>query len=327
MSETHVAAAEDGLGMDRLPRSVAISGASGLIGTALQHSLRSKGVRVVCLVRSQRKAEGPQNVYWNPQEQEIDAVKLGDVDAIINLAGENVAGGRWTNDRKKRILESRVLGTRLLVNTALDFESPPKVFLNASAVGYYGSSGNEPVDETGALGAGFLAEVCEAWEAEARGIAQDGIRTVFARFGVVLDKRGGALKKMLPAFRAGVGGRLGSGDQPFCWISLRDAVRALELALGDDAVHGPVNIVSPNPITNEVWTKALGRALGRPTVLPVPAIAMRLALGELANEVLLGGQAVLPGRLQRRGFEWLDADLNAFLEREFASGQEAIDVV
>lgn len=304
-------------------RTVAIAGASGLIGRALTRALRERGDRVLRLVRATSGSSASQASHdaacWDPQAGTVELDKLEGVDAVINLAGENIAAGRWTATRRRRILDSRVAGTETLVNATGRLESRPHVVINASATGIYGPAQQTPVDESAEQGAGFLAEVCAAWEAAAQPLAGMGIRLVCARFGVVLSQDGGALKKMLPAFRAGVGGRLGTGKQFFAWVSLNDAVRALLFAVDTPRVVGPINVVAPERITNATWTAALGRALKRPAALHVPSMALRLALGALADEALLGGQNVVPAALEEAGFVWHDPELVPFLAKELTA--------
>ena len=290
---------------------VVVSGASGLVGRRLVTHLRAAGHRVGRLVRGSRVAE-PGDVAWDPGRATIDAEALEGAAAVVHLAGENVGAGRWTRAKKERIRKSRVRGTRLLVDALSGLSEPPRVLLSASAVGYYGDRADDWLDESSAPGQDFLAEVCQAWEAEAERAAQAGIRVARFRLGIVLAPEGGALGRMLPLFRWGLGGRLGSGRHYQSWITLHDVVRALEHALNDDQVHGPVNVVSPNPVTNAEFTHALGRALGRPAFLPAPACALRLVLGELAGSVL-SSQRARPSVLQRTGFEFAHPDLGPAL--------------
>jgi hypothetical protein len=286
---------------------VAISGASGLIGTALARELEAGGHEPVKLVR--RESRGPREISWDPAKEEVGS--LADIGAIVNLAGENIGAGRWTDARKREILESRVRGTRALAR-AIDERV---VFVSASAVGYYGD-GAEPVDEASPKGTGFLAEVSAAWEEAASPARERGARVVHPRFGLVLAAHGGALERMLLPFRMGAGGRLGSGEQWMSWITLDDTVRALVWCIERETAAGPVNVVAPNPVTNKDFTRALGKALHRPTFLPTPKFALKTLLGgELADELLLSGQRVVPHKLQAGGFEWRDPDLDAAFAR------------
>ena len=280
---------------------VLVSGASGLVGTALGETLRAQGHEVGRLVR--RPAQGADEVSWDPGKDQLEAGDLAGFDAVVHLAGENVSGGRWTQARKKRILESRVKGTRLLAERLAALESPPSVWVSASAIGLYGDRGDEILDEAKQPGTGFLADVCSRWEA-ATASAPDGVRVVRLRIGLVLSERGGALAKMLPAFRAGLGGRLGDGRQYMSWITLEDLVAAIGRALEDPSLEGAVNAVSPGAVTNKEFTATLGRVLRRPTVVPAPAAALRLALGEMADELLLASARVVPRRLEEVGFEF-----------------------
>lgn len=281
---------------------IAISGATGLVGEALTAFLTTGGHDVRRLVRS--KGTSPGAVAWDPDAGTIDAAGLDGVDAVVHLAGESIAAGRWTAERKRRILESRVKGTRLVAETLAGMPRRPRVLVCASAVGFYGARRDEGLDETAAPGRGFLADVCRAWEAAADPARAAGIRVVHLRFGVVLSPKGGALAKMLLPFKMGAGGRLGTGEQWMSWISLDDAIGAAHHALLREELAGPVNAVAPNPVTNAVFTKTLGGVLGRPTVLPMPAFAARLAFGEMADHLLLTGQKVLPRRLLETGYRF-----------------------
>lgn len=288
----------------RPPLTVAVTGATGLVGTALRHFLTTGGHRVIRL--SRRGGEGGPGVLpWDPDRGELDARGLVGVDAVVHLAGASIAGGRWTDARKKRILESRVKGTDLLARALASLgDEGPRVLVSASAVGYYGNRGDERLDEGAGPGRGFLAEVVKAWEGAAAPAARAGVRVVLLRTGVVVSPAGGALGQMLLPFKMGVGGRLGSGRQYFSWIDLDDLVGAVLHAVGDPGLSGPVNATAPNPVTNAAFTDALGRALGRPTVLPVPALAVRAAFGQLGEEALLWGQRVLPAKLLAAGFSF-----------------------
>jgi uncharacterized protein (TIGR01777 family) len=290
---------------------IVVAGASGLIGSTLVAALREQGRHVVRLVRRLPAAE--EEVAWNPATGEIDATRLEGTEAIINLCGENIAGGRWTQARRKKIWDSRIDATRTLV-TALDrLTRKPAVFLNASAIGFYGDRGDEELTETSAMGHGFLPETCLAWETHAEGAARRGMRTVLLRFGVVLSANGGALAKMLPLFRLGFGGRLGDGTQWFSWVSADDAVAAILHALGDTRCEGPVNVVAPGAVTNAEFTATLARVLGRPAFLPVPVSVLRLVFGQMAQETVLASARVRPARLLEQGFAFQHSDLAAAL--------------
>jgi uncharacterized protein (TIGR01777 family) len=294
-------------------RTIAITGASGFVGSALSGLLKKAGGRVRPLVRPGK--HGLDGIQWDPERGTIDAKALEGVDAIVHLAGEGVADGRWTAAKRARIRDSRVRGTELLARAITGLTLKPKVWLSSSAVGYYGDRGDEELDERSSAGADFLAEVCKEWEAAAEPARAAGVRVVHPRFGIVLAPHGGALQMMLLPFKLGVGGRLGDGRQYMSWIALEDAVRALVHALDHQEVDGPVNITAPTPVTNGAFTKALGAALHRPTFMPVPAPLARLAIGGLADVALLGGARVLPRALLESGFLFEYPDLGAYLER------------
>ena len=279
---------------------IVVSGASGFIGSALVPSFEAAGHEVVRLVR--REASGTSEVSWNPAAGELDAAALGVVDAIVNLSGATIEK-RWTAARQREIMDSRVDTTSLLARTAAALEPRPSVFLCAGGAGIYGDRGDEVLTEESSSGAGFLADVCRAWEAAADPARAAGIRVVTFRHGIVLARGGGALARLLTPFRLGVGGRIGSGRQWWTWVGMPDVVAAYAFALEGD-LSGAVNLCAPNPVTNEQLTHALGRALRRPTVLPLPAFAARLAFGEMADELLLGGQRALPARLLDGGFDF-----------------------
>jgi uncharacterized protein len=274
---------------------VAVTGASGLVGGALVPFLTTGGHDVVRLVRAEPLGVG--EVQWNPAAGRLDAARLGGVDAVVHLAGASIADGRWTAARKARIVQSRVGPTRLLARTLAGMDRPPRVLVCASAIGYYGNRGSETLDETSAPGEGFLADVCQEWEAAAQPARDRGIRVVHLRIGIVLSPSGGALGKMLLPFKLGMGGRIGDGRQFMSWISLDDLLDVIHRAMTDRRLSGPVNAVSPQPVTNAEFTAALGRTLGRPTFAPFPALAARLALGEMADALLLSSARVHPARL------------------------------
>lgn len=291
--------------------NVLVSGASGFVGSALVPILNRAGHRVTPLGRKNSRVP-----WWNPAANEID---LGSdpIDAVIHLAGESIAQ-RWTAAAKERIRESRVDGTRLLA-TALANRTPrPRVLLCASAIGIYGDRGDEVLTEGSRAGDGFLAELCREWEAAPLPAADADIRVVNMRFGVLLDPSGGALKNMLPPFRAGVAGRLGSGKQFISWATRHDAVRAIDHALNAPELRGPVNVVSPHSVTNAEFTRTLARVLGRPAILHMPAFALRLLAGEMANEALLASARVLPEQLAKGGFRFEDAEIEPALRKLLA---------
>ena len=251
-------------------------------------------------------------MQWDPARGSIDAGKLEGVEGVVHLAGEAISE-RWTAEKKARIRDSRVKGTRLLCDTLAQLPTPPKVLVCASAIGYYGDRGAEVLTEESASGVGFLAEVCRAWEGATEPARQKGIRVVNLRFGVVLSTAGGALAKMLPPFRMGMGGILGSGKQYISWITLDDAIGAIRHALLTEPLQGPANAVAPQPVTNEEFTKTLGKVLGRPTLVPLPAFAARLMFGEMANELLLASARVQPAKLRATEYTFRYPDLEAGL--------------
>ncbi|MGW6457119.1 TIGR01777 family oxidoreductase [Streptomyces sp. NPDC055078] len=283
------------------PMRIAIAGSTGLIGTALVRSLRSDGHDVVRLVR--RPPRAGDEVEWDPYRQYVDAAGLVGCDAVVNLAGAGVGDRRWTDAYRKEIRDSRVLGTAAIAEAVASLDTPPRVLLCGSAVGYYGDTGDRAVDESAPPGDGFLPNVCVEWEEAADPAAEAGIRTVFARTGLVVSRDGGAWGRMFPLFKAGLGGRLGSGRQYWSFISLHDEVAALRHILDTPALSGPVNCTAPTPVTNHAVTKAMGRALHRPTVLAVPTPALRLALGDMSTDVL-SSQRALPRKLLDSGFSF-----------------------
>ena len=285
---------------------VAVAGASGLIGRALLPALEARGHEVLRLVR--REATSADEVSWHPGAGSIDADALAGVDAVINLAGAGVGDHRWTDDYKAEILGSRVDGTSLLARTMAALSPRPSVLVNASAIGWYGDTGDRAVDETAPAGAGFLADVVREWEAATKPAEDAGIRVVRLRTGLVVARDGGAWARLFPIFKLGLGGRMGSGRQYWSWISLRDEVRAITFCLEDASVHGPVNLTGPTPVTNAEVVAAMGEVLSRPTVLPVPAFALQLALGEFSTEILSSSR-VLPRALERAGFTWQDESI------------------
>ncbi|MDG1985748.1 MAG: TIGR01777 family oxidoreductase [Planctomycetota bacterium] len=294
--EAHAAARDAGFEK----KTIAITGASGLVGSTLAAFLRTGGHRVLELVR--RAPAAPHEVRWDPAAGTVDTDALEGVDALVHLAGESIFGLRWTEEKKRRIAESRVGGTRAIVDALGRMEAPPKVLVAASAIGWYGDRGEEELPEAAPQGEGFLAETCAAWEGEVDRLPP-GVRAVKMRLGVVLDAGGGALATMLPAFSLGLGGRLGTGRQWFPWIGLDDVVGAMHLAMYRPSIQGAVNLVAPGLVRNVEFTKAMGRALRRPTVFPVPRPALRMALGaEQADEMLLSSVRVVPAVLQREGF-------------------------
>jgi len=297
---------------------VLVSGSTGLIGSALVRALRARGDRVRRLRRGD--ANDPDDVAWDIDAGTIDRVALEGVDAVVHLAGAGIGEKRWTDEQKRAIRESRVQGTGVLVDAIVATTSPPSVFVSASAIGYYGNRGDEVLTEDSPPGDGFLAQVCVDWEQAARPVADAGVRTVWARTGVVLAAHDGALARMLLPFKLGVGGRIGSGDQYMSWITLDDEVRAILHVLDDATVQGPVNVVAPNPATNREFTSTLGRVLRRPTLLPTPLLPLKAVYGgELVEQLLLFSQRVLPAALTAHGFEFaspqLEPAMRAVLDR------------
>ncbi|GGJ47753.1 TIGR01777 family oxidoreductase [Streptomyces brasiliensis] len=278
---------------------IAVAGASGLIGSALVRSLAADGHEVVRLVR--RASHGDAEVCWDPEGRYVDAASLAGCDVVVNLAGAGVGDHRWTDAYKKRVRDSRVLGTATLAEAVASLPQPPRVFVNGSAIGFYGDTGERTVDEDAPPGNGFLPSLCVEWEEAAAPVREAGIRTVFARTGLVVARTGGAWGRLFPLFRAGLGGPLGSGRQYWSYIALRDEVAALRHLIDTDGLSGPVNLTAPQPLTNREITAAMGRVLHRPTLFAVPAPVLRTVLGELAGDVL-GSQRVVPKRLLESGF-------------------------
>lgn len=294
---------------------IAITGASGFVGKALATRLELAHHTVIRLAR---RAAGPGSARWDPATGEIDRAALGAIDAIVHLAGENVAGGRWSTRRRQAIADSRGPATERLCKTLASLPTPPRVLVSASAIGIYGDRADELLDEQSLPGRGFLADVGRAWEAGTAPATAAGIRVVNLRIGMVLDRHGGALAKMLPAFRFGLGGRLGSGRQWISWISRQDLLAAIEFALDTPSLRGPVLAVSPHPVTNREFTLELGRALRRPTVFPAPAFALRLLFGEMADALLLTGQRAMPKQLTAAGFVFSHPELGSTLRELLA---------
>ena len=292
---------------------VIITGASGLIGSALVRSLTGDGHDAVRLVR--RDARRSDEASWDPTARRLDPAVLAGADAVVNLAGAGIGDRRWTDDYKKLVLDSRIDATTTVVSTltGLADTDRPSVLVNASAVGYYGDTKDEPVDETSAAGEGFLVDVVRQWEDAARPAADVGVRVVTARSGIVLSADGGALAKVLPLFKLGLGGKLGSGRQWMSWIALPDEVAALRFLLARDDIAGPVNLTAPEPVTNRDYTRAIARAVHRPALATVPPVALRAALGGFADEGVLVSQRVLPSRLEDAGFTFTYADIDGAL--------------
>lgn len=300
---------------------VLVSGSTGLVGSRLVTTLRDHQDEVSRLVRGARRgvtASGTDDVYWDPVAGEIEHERLEQLHAVIHLAGEGIANRRWSARQKARIRDSRVLGTSLLCQSLAACNLKPDVLVCASAIGFYGDRGDELLNESSVSGHGFLAELCGEWESATSFARDTGIRVVNLRIGVVLSRDGGALAKMLLPFQLGVGGILGSGRQFMSWIAIDDLVEIIRHVMQTDAIEGPTNATAPHPVTNYEFTKTLGRVLRRPTVFPMPGFAARLAFGEMANELLLGGARVEPRRLLSTGFQFRFADLEPALRHVLA---------
>jgi len=278
---------------------VVVSGANGMVGTALAALLAARGDTVRRLVRH---AESDADATWDPAKGDLDVRVFEGVDAVVHLAGDPIGAGRWTAEKKQRIRDSRVRGTRLLATTLARATKRPRVLVSASAIGFYGDRGDALLDESSSLGPGFLADVGREWEEATRPAYDAGIRVVNTRFGFILSAKGGGLKQMLPPFRLGVGGPLGGGRQWMSWVALDDVAAALAHALAHEPLRGAVNVVAPNPVTNKDFTRLLGHVLGRPTVLPMPGFAVRALFGEMGEELLLASQRVSSKKLQESGF-------------------------
>ena len=295
---------------------VIVTGSTGLVGRALVRSLLADGHEVTRLVRGDSqafRAPGTAAVHWDPERGEIDAQALEGHDAAVHLAGENVGEGRWDEEKKRRIIESRVKGTTLLAGALAGLNAKPRVLVSASATGFYGDRGAEVLREESASGEGFLPEVCREWEKATLAASQAGIRVVHLRIGVVLAGEGGALRKMLTPFKLGLGGKIGSGGQYMNWITLEDLIGVIRRAIEDESLRGPVNAVAPQQVTNAEFTKALGHVLGRPTIFAVPAFAARLAFGEIADAALLASTRVEPARLKEAGYQFKHPEIEGAL--------------
>jgi uncharacterized protein len=298
---------------------ILVTGSTGVVGNALTNELKKAGHTVCRLVRPETRKEAIRgnegfDVAWNPATGELGAAAVG-ADAVVNLAGASIAGGRWTEARKKELRSSRVDTTRALVNALAKMAARPRVMVSASAIGIYGDRGDEILNEDSAPGGDFLSELAKEWEAEAEKGEALGIRVVRARFGIILARQGGALAEMARPFRFGVGGRLGSGRQWMSWVSLEDVVAILRDALENGAMRGAINVVSPQPARNAEFTAGLAAALHRPALFPAPPFALRLLLGEMADALLLASQRVVPAKLEKMNYKFLDTDLRATLAR------------
>lgn len=299
---------------------VLITGSSGLIGSALVEALATGGHEVGRLLRKPGDGNTP---WWDPLEGKIDLCEFDAPEVVIHLAGDNLATGRWTAAKKSRILNSRLRGTKMLADFFSQCDPKPRLFLSGSAVGFYGDCGQTIVDESSPPGRGFLADVCKQWEDATIPAANVGIRVVTIRTGMVLSPAGGALKKMLPPFKLGLGGVLGGGRQYMSWISIDDVVGSVQWLMANDSIRGPVNLVSPTPVTNAQFTKALGAVLRRPTIFPMPAFAARAIFGEMADELLLSSVRVAPTKLNDSGYTFRDPELSEALRRLLKTGTAA----
>lgn len=276
-----------------------MNGSSGLIGQALKPFLEKQGHTVFALLR--KKPTGKNTFFWNPETEECCLPEGEEFDVVINLAGENISDGRWSAERKKRILLSRILATKMLSDIVQKWKNPPKLFINASAIGYYGiDTGDQKCTENSPKGVGFLADVCEQWEEAVR--VPSSVRVVFLRFGAVLTPKGGLLGKILPIFKLGLGGKLGTGEQMFGWIAIDDLVAIVNFVIQTTALKGAVNVVSPHPVSNQEFTKTLAKVLKRPAFFPMPVWAVKMIFGEMGKETALGNQVVVPGKLQSAGY-------------------------
>ncbi|SEN55127.1 TIGR01777 family oxidoreductase [Lihuaxuella thermophila] len=295
---------------------IAMTGATGLVGTELAEKLSANGHQITNVTRGQKGEKGFDPVVrWNPERDEIDPEGLEGHEVVIHLAGENIASGRWTERKKKRILSSRVEGTALLCQTLARLKQRPKVLLSASAIGYYGlHPADVDLDETSPAGDDFLARVCVEWEKATQVAKEAGIRVVNMRFGMILSRKGGAMAKMLPAFRLGAGGKIGDGKQIISWVALDEIPPIIEHLMKEESISGPVNVVSPRPVSNEMFTSLLGEVLHRPAFIPLPARVARMLFGEMADALLLGGSRVLPRRLLDSGYRFAYADLKETLQ-------------
>lgn len=295
-------------------KKVLISGSSGFVGTELIKGCIEAGYNPVLLLRSRKNTTHP-TYLWNPLSESLDADCFEGVDTVVHLSGENVADGYWTSEKKRKILESRVQSTRFLVDQIIKSKHKPSALLCSSAIGWYGDRGNEILDESSSSGRGFLPEVARMWEKEALRAQDAGVRVVFLRFGLILGKEGGAFPRILTPFRLGLGGPLGDGHQYMSWITIEDAIRSILFIENNPSMVGPVNITAPKPVTNRVFGQSLASKLARPFLLPTPAFALRLSLGDMARELLLASTRAVPNKLLNNGFVFEDVELEPTLEK------------
>lgn len=301
---------------------ILLSGSSGLIGKELLSCLENLGHHVICLRRDRQKLK-ENTIFWDPEKGILDSSAVENFDAVIHLAGENIAARRWNEKQKQRILDSRIKGTTLLTQALCQIKNPPKVFISASAVGFYGDRGSELCTEETSCGSGFLANVCRQWESATKPVIERDIRTINLRTGIVLSTKGGALKKMLTPFKFGLGGKLGSGNQYMSWISIDDALNIILYVLINESIKGPINVVAPLSVTNAELTDTLGKVLHRPTLFNVPAFALNMIFGEeMSKECLLSSTRVEPLRLIQAGYPFLYPELGSALKHLLLNGEE-----
>ena len=293
--------------------TIAISGATGLVGSALAEAYKQDGVAIRSLVR--RPARGLDEIYWDPAKEEIDTASLEGVDAVVHLAGKNIATEKWTPAVKKQIVDSRVVGTRILSEALASLQNKPRVLVSASAIGFYGDRPGEVCDEESPVGTGFLPETCQQWEQATQPAWEAGMRVVQLRIGVVLSTEGGMLAKLLPQFRMGLGGPVASGKQMLSWIALGDLIRTIRYVVDNDSIHGAINATAPTPVSNRDFAKALGKKLSRPTILPAPAFAIKAMMGEMGEALVLEGADIRPKRLLESGFEFEAPELATALDQ------------
>ncbi len=293
---------------------VLISGASGLIGTALTSRLEAAEMEVMRLTRQSVDEEDDRQIYWHPESGTLDAERIEGFRTVVHLAGESVADGKWDEDKKRRIMDSRVTSTTLLCRVLANLKDKPRMLICASAIGYYGDRGEEELTEASEPGNGFLSEVCQAWEQAVQPAEEAGIKIVHLRIGMVLSSHGGALKRMLPPFRLGLGGPVGGGQQWMSWIALNDLTGVILHCMNSRRVTGVINAVAPNPVLNREFAHALGKALNKPAITPVPAFAIKIALGEMGRELVLASTRVKPERLEQAGFEWEHPEIDSALQ-------------
>ena len=292
---------------------ILLSGSSGLVGVELLKALRCNNYKVICLVRNKNQIK-KDTIFWDPENNVLKLEDLKGIDAVIHLAGENIANKRWSKKQKKAILDSRVNSTKLLADKIANLDLKPKTFISASAIGYYGTQTNESLNESYPPGDSFLSFVCKNWENATKSAKESGIKTVNIRIGVVLSPKGGALKKMLPPFKLGLGGKLGDGTQIMSWISLADTIQSIIHILNNEQLSGPVNLTNPNPVSNYNFTKMLGKKLSRTTIFKMPKPIVKLVFGEMGEELLLASIKALPDALVSSGYKFTHENLTDYLD-------------